>query len=84
MKKMNKKSSKASDKTSIKYQMKFIDSCKFRQPWCEHSQKSSGKKCDEFRHKCKNCKYANIKKYEEKEINIITKKFIYSWLWCHI
>lgn len=33
-------------------------------------------KCDEFKHKYKKFKYVYIKKYKEKQINIITKKLM--------
>ena len=37
------------------------------------------KKCNEFRYKCKNCKYAHIKKYEKQEMNLITKKCVHNY-----
>ena len=69
-----KKAGRASDKTIIKYKMKLTDSSKFFQ----HFRKNFMKKCDEFRHKCKNCKHAHIKKFEEKEMYIIIKKCMHN------
>ena len=74
---MKRKTGETSDKAIIKYEMNFIDSCKFFLSYCQNFWKTSWKKCDEFRYKCKNCKYAHIKKYEKQEMNLITKKCVH-------
>lgn len=64
---MNRKTGETSDKAIIKYEMNFIDSCKFFLSYCQNFLKISWKKCNEFRYKCKNCKYAHIKNMRNKK-----------------